>query len=129
MHPGLPAISWIASGYTTSDAWLGLVVNGCMLGVPALLFVGSAWWVFKSGPQPGRDAALTWVMLGASALCAGAAYPSNPELLIPSLGAAALAAGCSWRVRRKGSEVLLGVSLIAWVVWLPACLVLAIALR
>lgn len=129
MRAGLPAISWIASGYTTSDAWLGVVVNGCLLGVPAVLFVWAAWWVFKSGPRPGRDAALTWVMLGASALCAGVAYPHDPAMLIPSLVAAALAAGCSWRVRRKGSKALFGLAIAGWVVWLPAAGFLALALR
>ena len=128
MRTGLPAISWMASGYTSADWWVAWVLYG-VLAIPLALFVWLAWRVFKSGPRPGRDAALTWVMLGASALCAGIAYPHDPAMLIPALLAAVLAAGCSVRVGRRGKGALLGLALLGWVLWLPVAGVLAIALR
>ena len=127
MRPNLPAISSIASGYTHTDDWVLWIMYG-VLAIPAALVLWLAWRVFRSGPRPARDAGLTWLLLGTSALCAGAAYPRDPELLVPSLIAGALALGCSLRVR-GGSSTLIGLAVAGWVVWLPAAGVLALVLR
>ena len=127
MRPNLPAVSWLASGYTHTDDWVLWIMYG-VLAIPAALLLWLAWRVFRSGAKPARDAGLTWLMLSTSALCAGAAYPRDPVLLIPSLIAAALALGCSLRVRGGGST-LIGIAVVAWLIWLPAAGVLAIALR
>ena len=125
----LDSIAWFAGGYTTGGPdWLPWVFYG-LLSLPAMLVLWLGWRVFRSGPRPVRDAALTWLMLIASALCAGVAYPRDPEMPVPAAIAAVLAVGCSLRARSGGSVALNVVTISGWVLWLPACGVLAIALR
>jgi hypothetical protein len=121
------AVSWLAGGYTSADPWLGLVVNGVLLGIPALLLLWLAWWVFRSGARPVRDTLFVWLSLGASALCAGVAYPHDPLMLIPS-GLGALAAG-ALSFRALGAGQSRGFLIAAWVLWLPLAAALALALR
>lgn len=125
----LDPIAWFAGGYTSAGPeWVLWVFYG-LLSLPAIFVLWLGWRVFRSGASPRRDAALTWLMLGASALCAGVAYPRDPEMLIPALIAAALAVGCSLRARTGRSVALNAVTISGWVLWLPACGVLALALR